>query len=721
MVRREMLPHLESNEERSSAEAEIAQIAARYLRPGLGVQESSPILSRDEIQKLINIDAMNARVTIAYLRRFQTQDQHFAEALFMARYALEADRQGDVEGPVESIDGLEENFIRALQVRDLMPGVVIVRLSEAMRLQQESGVPAAVIDSAIESVVRQLPEPEDSGPVADFIGKDFLDRLRTRLTEEGYPDSWVDALLVFLEAPTIPGAAWINPETGEVEGSKLLIRLMDHLSRMSDPSREGVRARGEAVRESLFHEYMHQILSEVVSRKELAALREDIGILDQDFMIRFTQRYGTDDVEEVLAKYLSLRYGRRDESLQLFGLIEARLGAFLEGRGIYAMDLPKGSEAREKMKGAMEEADPAFLERFQQRYGLSDLKSVFLQYRRLKLLADLGRLDEQARGDLELFNSVQLELDMYLNQMSLADLIEGPQKAVLARVIKQVRHRINLRQGETIDRNIRTLARRLASFGNRYLAKAQDEAEKFLSRRVYVLDHRLYFKATDKEGSMFVQDSGLRDTLQSLLSVHPNAQIVMPSPLSRVETERLLLSLGFDETILQSGRIQIVKDVFATGKLEDMYAAIGYTGKEGMERAETEVVALLTEDTRARMVDMSEFSGRMKIAVGRIGKARGEALMPDVVALGYILGSVERAFEDGRIHPAFDRQLREFFLDVFREYRRATTDEEVLPLIDELMDEIQKNGFFKMPPPTDSLNEKMRSLAIEESYFEVAA
>ncbi|MDP3981897.1 MAG: hypothetical protein Q8Q33_10840, partial [Chlamydiota bacterium] len=311
--------------------------------------------------------------------------------------------------------------------------------------------------------------------------------------------------------------------------------------------------------------------------------------------------------------------------------------------------------------------------------------------------------------------------DLLLTPISLQDLVTGTQKQVFNRVIKQVRHRINLKKGDKIDTKVRSAARRLASFGLRYLEGLKSPSKEIPpGKRYYVFDHRLLFKET-QTGRYLVQDSGIAEALRLLLNAQPYATIKFPSPLNKKDTEKLLMDLGIDEVLLKSGQLEIVDNWFATGNLRAVYEAMGYAGEEGMERAQTEVVTILSEQGRDILQDIELFKGKMKIAVGNIGKGKGETLFPDVIALGVLLGKVDKAFQDGKIHPVLEETLRGFFIDVLHEYQKDRTDDERLQWVDQLIAEIQSNGFFRMPSPTDSLNDMMRNLAIEESYFDVAA
>ncbi|MDP3980062.1 MAG: ATP-binding protein, partial [Chlamydiota bacterium] len=306
------------------------------------VSEASKILTVLKSDKIAAL-GIDVQEVITFFERFQDEDALFRYVLTrqwgddhpdvnthdLADSVLE-DLHWDVKAYVnewpgivlrwqELISTVDKTRVRnALIIRNILEplqeGISFPSPADAIHYMHElfgeyvAELPVHVLDGMMDEVVLALPVPQQASPIADFIGQDYIDTLRESLRSKGYANDWVEAMIHLLEDPDIPGAVWVNPETRDAEGSRLLLRMFDALAKALTPESETLKEPVSYVREGLFHEYIHQILHENVLPSQWRDLRDDLLILDPDFIINFAKRYGTDNVEEVIAKYLSMRF-----------------------------------------------------------------------------------------------------------------------------------------------------------------------------------------------------------------------------------------------------------------------------------------------------------------------------------------------------------------------------------------------------------------------------
>jgi hypothetical protein len=447
-----------------SLSSRIHQILMKALEPIFERLQKGEKITEEEIRQALGIveDPYGERIDTLYTAASGVtssgQNLHFAQQMIDAVWdfleiSIEPSRVSSIHA--KNASQLTDEVLKDLKGK--LEGIgsedLIRNIEEAVRGRIDLTDP--ILDDVIRQIFERLslPSPKSRASVADFIGKDFVENVRAKLANEGYSQDFIRSIVDFLQDSEISGAVWINPRTGRVEGSRLFIRLLDRLATLAEPER--YQSSGSRVRECLVHEYMHQILGEVLSYVEKEGLRRKIEDLYPDFLEKFLDRYGTQNIEEVLAKFLSLEFVGRARGLEVFGKVRKHLEAFLEGKKIYEINIPREKAFRE----AVLQADEDFFERFQKRFGTKNVKTIFLKYRQLKLLFDEGRLNQQERADLELFNRIQIEMDMNLGEkVSLIDFIRGkqPQK-VLSRLAKQVHHKIDLEKGERIDQKIRNI------------------------------------------------------------------------------------------------------------------------------------------------------------------------------------------------------------------------------------------------------------------------
>jgi hypothetical protein len=96
--------------------------------------------------------------------------------------------------------------------------------------------------------------------------------------------------------------------------------------------------------------------------------------------------------------------------------------------------------------------------------------------------------------------------------------------------------------------------------------------------------------------------------------------------------------------------------------------------------------------------------------------------------MALVLGSVEKAFvEDAEGNLQFSDELEKglnaLFEPVLREIliEQGVSEAQIEAQVAQMIKDIAKEGFFRIPPVTDEFNDMMRELAIEETYIEVAA
>lgn len=611
----------------------------------------------------------------------------------------------------------------SLPAKELLP--VIIETLQRRYPELSSAEFQEKRDHVIALIVVKLAELKGKKPVADFIGRDFVDEAQNVLKTNGYSEAWQKAVAELLQDPEIAGAAWLDPGKLQVEGSRSLLKLLDFLKAMTVEQAPS----GLQIQESLMHEYAHQLLLWVLTDETREKLKGEIQKRDFAFINAFAERYGVSDVDEIIAKFMSLTFAGDKKALQLYAQISDYLENLLRDLRLDEIDFPDQRSFQETLKETdsfyKKSIGKTFLEWFEGRFGNKDVKSIFLKYRELKMMKNQNRLTQAQAEDLAVFEKIQMEMDLgMVAQVSLWDLLQGKtRKQILANVIRQVPHRIHLDRGLEIDGRISKLGETLGSIGMQYLKRQVINKENaFSGKRTYVLDFELLAGKLE-DGKRQVKAQGLNQALQALFAVQTNAQIILPSDVGEEKARELLRQAGIPDSMIGAGpgKIKIIGNVLSSNRLQDVYRDLGYQSEEEMKAAEQEVVILLDDETRSKIQDLDKFVHKMKIAVGRIGSGKGESLIPDVIALGSVLGRVDKAFENGKLNPELESALRSMMMEVLQEYRKGEQDEDFQKLIDQLIKEVNVNGFFNIPTPTDSLNRLMREFAVQRTYIDVAA
>jgi hypothetical protein len=210
--------------------------------------------------------------------------------------------------------------------------------------------------------------------------------------------------------------------------------------------------------------------------------------------------------------------------------------------------------------------------------------------------------------------------------------------------------------------------------------------------------------------------TGLSEAYQQMKEVDPQGQIVLNTSLHEDVIRRWLKVQGVSEDLWGKKIHQM--DLTKERNVETFGGEIGKLMRDEFRPQEDMILILSNEPSKV-------FDGfpmrRYKVVVGQLGKKT--YLMPDVMGLALILGSVDSAFENGQMKQELKDKLKQFLLEVAKEYFKEKEDyEEIKKEIEEkIIPEIQENGFFKLPTWTKNFNNLMREYAIQQTYIETAA
>jgi len=252
--------------------------------------------------------------------------------------------------------------------------------------------------------------------------------------------------------------------------------------------------------------------------------------------------------------------------------------------------------------------------------------------------------------------------------------------------------------------------------------------EKDADQSVVVLDiHSLVKLSEEKDGRMRFEGRGvgLSEAVEKLFDVRPGTRVKLMSPYGEEKTKEILKSLGIDEARIGSakGQVQIVGEWSKKGFEEILRGAMGENYSR--ENAQKDVVVILSEETKNELQkkDMGKFVKEMKIVVGKLGGDPGAQTINDVLGMALILASVDKAFEKGQVTQAVADALNELITEMLREIlsKDDLSDDEFGKIQAKMLKQISTEGFFRVPPVTDSLNDMMRQIAIEHAYIDVAA
>ena len=92
-------------------------------------------------------------------------------------------------------------------------------------------------------------------------------------------------------------------------------------------------------------------------------------------------------------------------------------------------------------------------------------------------------------------------------------------------------------------------------------------------------------------------------------------------------------------------------------------------------------------------------------------------------AMALALGSVEEAFKDKELAPILKERLRALFGTELRKILKeeGQSEEEIAQYIDTHLEQMAKEGFFRVPPISEAFNDTMRQVMIQQIYVETAA
>jgi polyhydroxyalkanoate synthesis regulator phasin len=635
------------------------------------------------------------------------------------------------------------------------PAELIAQLSRFV----ESNVPKSAREAALriageevgKVINKGLPDP-DQGYNHQILGDKQKERMAEGIAKKlGIAKDRVMRFWQGLDREGILGPMWVN-EKGGVEASGVLQRLLEKFLEISG-QKEGLA--GNRIRDRLYHEYTHQILKAAMNENLQGQMK---GFLEdkyhQEFMKAFSDRYGTNDPEEILAKYVSYTFTGEDKDLfeketrdpetkeETGETVADKLGDM----GILAnVSFPRIVIRNEEAKQVVDELlkkSPGLSNRINKENPQRSLKEIMIEFRNLTAQGVKGEnLPEE-------FRAVEDLLRPMLRETTLASLLIGEggtsreeQQARLKALAKQAAPRINYEGQRQADQAVKRIMIHEASpVLNRVDTLVSDgtvarvgEAE---DRNIFVLDIlALVKKIGEKGGKVQFEGTGvgLDQALEKLFGVRPGTRIKLMSPYSEEQTQNILKNLGVPQELIGEGKgkIEVVGNWSEQGFEGIVRNALGVEKLEGesRERAEKDVVVVLSEETQKNLAAGREDQFReeikgMKVVVGKLGKEKGAHSIGDVLGMALVLGSVEKAFDEkGQVSPVLAEKLKTLFEPILRDIlkEQGVSETEIETQVSQIIKDIAKEGFFRIPPVTDVFNDMMRELAIEEAYIEVAA
>ncbi len=216
----------------------------------------------------------------------------------------------------------------------------------------------------------------------------------------------------------------------------------------------------------------------------------------------------------------------------------------------------------------------------------------------------------------------------------------------------------------------------------------------------------------------YVRSMGLASVVQKLreMSLGKSHLVIY----SHVDTELLtyflerILGLG---GYLKDGTIKIVEE-----KQQDISQNIdSHVVVMLSDRKKDEIIALAQAEHKPDPFKDSQGAFfQQRVAVSILPSAQGQPFNPvsDILSFGMVLSAIDDGDLKNRKTPPF---LLQFFKDVLTEYYSEKTETEILALASQLVEEWVAEGFFKMPPPGDLLNQMMEEVLLEDEFIDIMA
>jgi hypothetical protein len=599
--------------------------------------------------------------------------------------------------------------VRTFAKDSSLPSKLLPRVSRYLEEGVLPSLPPTDRPRAIQAAVGELHQvigrnrvPKILGLKESLIPHHLKDKIIHGLVQKGYPEAEIQSLWHQLD--DVIGPAWIDLE-GKTRGSLAWIRLMvgmmeeAGLLKSHDHSKNVARMS----RTMVFHGYAHQMIRPGLTENEKTELMGRF----KDFLIKFDEQFGTQDIEEVLAQFVTSQF--TGENSDLFEEVALDLESFLSGEIFPMIRLPKDEKSQNLIIEEIQLTQPALLGIYQ-----SDLERILTDYRN-SLIRKTGieRFNDRTRAILDRYLEMRRtdpDLKMEMGNWSVWDLFEEAglsDEADLKMISDQVQVEVQDVQAKKIDGKVIGMMLRWSSgvmeAWNGVISKG---ILRFKGSRE---GPRIYVLTVESEGEL----TGLEAAYDQMRQVDPQAQIVLNSALDEEKIQKWLKVQRLSEDLL--GRRIHVMDLTQETAIKGIFDKVSHLVKTGGFQIDQDLILMMPDHPETRYRDFRPYE--FKIVVGKLGEKT--LLVPDAMGLALVLGSVDWAYKNGQMNPDLKEKLKNFFLEVAKEYfdDEDQQDEEMK----KILVEIETTGYFKVPTWTNNFNDMMRRFVIQETYIAAAA
>jgi hypothetical protein len=589
------------------------------------------------------------------------------------------------------------------------PSELLPKVSQYLEETVLPTLPPTDRPRAIEAAVGELyqvigglhPLPGILGIRESLIPQNLKDKIIDGLARKGYSEEELKS--IWLQLDDMVGPAWIDLE-GKVKGSltwiRLVVEMMEEAGLLKTNNHaKNVERMSQAI---LFHQYAHQVIRPSLSEDDKSQLKIQLS----HFLDKFGERFGSKDIEEVLAQFASTQF--TDENTDLFEEVALDLESFLSGEAFPVIRLPRDRGMRQEISNEIKSTQPGLLEGYS-----GDMKLLFIDYRNsLVRKAGAVRFNDRVKGVLDKhleFRREDPDLKMKMGPSNVWDLFaEGTEDRGehLVEISDQVH--MEIKDGDAKDINGKVIGM-LVKCGSGVLQAWDRIVEKeILEFKGVRKGPRIYVLTVEQEGEL----TGLKEAYEQMKQTDFRAQLVINTALSKEKVIKWLQVQNIPESLLG---IKIhPMDLTKERTIRSIYNRVGYLVK-GQFDIEQDLILVVPDHPEERFLDFRPYE--FKIVVGKLGQKT--FLAPDVMGLALVLGSVDWAYRNQQMNPELKDKLKNFFLEVVKEY--FENEEEQEKEIKKILVEIETYGFFKIPAWKNDLNDMMRRFVIQETYIATAA
>ncbi len=348
-------------------------------------------------------------------------------------------------------------------------------------------------------------------------------------------------------------------------------------------------------------------------------------------------------------------------------------------------------------------------EDFKEKYGPCEAEEILARF-----LTSLITGKDQASLALDrgqnLFEDVSLDLEEALRgKTSLATIFElidemGSSESDRERVVQALAAQVSMTADEVKARASRAEnINHLVQAGSVTL-RAWEKIQKIIASSFEGKRPRAYVFEIQNEQELI----GLAAAYRQMRSVDKKGHIILNTSLDKGVILKWMRTQGLSEELL--GKEIHVIDLAKRGRVEELL--VGIRGLEGATFSEAQtddmVFVVSSEESRTR------FQPRQyKVLIGQLGESsQWSHLVPDAMGMALILGSVDKAFDRNEMTNELRKRLEAFLIEIAREYFTGEEDQD--REVQEMINEIAENGYFKMPPWTNPIDLMMNELAAQE-------